>query len=393
MAAFDEAFYLSMYPDVNAAVKAGQYASGLAHYLSNGALEGRWGSGTLEYNEVSYRAANPDVVAAILAGTVSSGYQHYEAFGKYEGRLSSPYGVFDANYYNAEDPQYSSGALNFLTVGAKIGRSPSAKAYDEDGYLAKNPDVAAAVFQGVLPSGQAHYDLWGKAEGRNASGQAFDESDYLQRYPDVARAVQSGVIASGEAHFGATGFAELRIANYLGRTLDASAATKSFSLFGAAGNDSLTGGLGNDSLFGGAGMDTLIGGNGNDTLRGGEGKDQLTGGAGADVFLYNNYKEINDDVITDFQHGVDKIDLSAIRSITTFGDPSQPVVFIDTATFDGGVGVQLRVNYVNTSSGTDAVLTLETLKLHSFMSTAPNAVMTLTGVSSLSASDFILGAS
>jgi Ca2+-binding RTX toxin-like protein len=80
-------------------------------------------------------------------------------------------------------------------------------------------------------------------------------------------------------------------------------------LKGGTGNDKLYGFAGDDKLFGAEGKDTLIGGLGNDTLFGGAGKDLLTGDEGADVFGFLK-GEKGLDVITDFEAGVDKIDLS-----------------------------------------------------------------------------------
>ncbi|QQE67444.1 hypothetical protein GFS31_41570 (plasmid) [Leptolyngbya sp. BL0902] len=78
-------------------------------------------------------------------------------------------------------------------------------------------------------------------------------------------------------------------------------------LFGGAGNDILLGGSGNDDLFGGAGNDTLRGGNGHDTLIGGPGRDILIGGAGRDEFVL---QPRGNDIIRDFQDGVDELYLS-----------------------------------------------------------------------------------
>jgi serralysin len=83
------------------------------------------------------------------------------------------------------------------------------------------------------------------------------------------------------------------------------------TLNGAAGNDVLRGENGNDVLIGDAGNDTLIGGIGVDTL---------TGGADADTFMFESLTEMGTatrrDVITDFQTGVDKIDLWRLTSAT-----------------------------------------------------------------------------
>ena len=85
------------------------------------------------------------------------------------------------------------------------------------------------------------------------------------------------------------------------------------TLAGDAGNDTLDGGLGRDVLNGGLGDDTLIGGEGSDVLTGGKGWDVMTGGLGADVFKFSGKVYADGfDTITDFKHGSDKIDVSAI---------------------------------------------------------------------------------
>ena len=77
------------------------------------------------------------------------------------------------------------------------------------------------------------------------------------------------------------------------------------TLFGDEGNDELNGGAANDTLNGGAGNDALTGDRGTDTL---------TGGTGADVFYFSTRggtpsspPSSGDDIITDFEVGVDSI--------------------------------------------------------------------------------------
>ncbi len=76
-------------------------------------------------------------------------------------------------------------------------------------------------------------------------------------------------------------------------------------------DDLLFGGNGNDTLGGGAGEDTLLGGAGSDTLIGGTGFDTLVGGSGNDTFAFTA-RRFDEDVITDFAQGVDRIDVSAL---------------------------------------------------------------------------------
>lgn len=118
--------------------------------------------------------------------------------------------------------------------------------------------------------------------------------------------------------------------------------------------------------------DTLAGGAGNDTLYASQGRDQLTGGDGADRFVFAK-TPWNAGVITDFQDGADKIDLSAI--------------------FDA-------MGYQGTDPLADGVMTLQAengaTKVYVDIDGAggdwPFLITHLTGVapSSLSAADFIL---
>jgi Ca2+-binding RTX toxin-like protein len=81
---------------------------------------------------------------------------------------------------------------------------------------------------------------------------------------------------------------------------------------------------GNDTLDGGAGNDWLYGGTGNDRLIGGDGIDFMVGGAGVDTFVDQlnstsvalKQGSMSLDLITDFQPGVDKIDLTGIDANT-----------------------------------------------------------------------------
>ncbi len=77
---------------------------------------------------------------------------------------------------------------------------------------------------------------------------------------------------------------------------------------GTTGNDALAGTSGDDRLDGGSGADTLTGTLGDDVLMDGAGADRLSGGGGEDVFVLAADGEA--DTVTDFQLGVDRIDLS-----------------------------------------------------------------------------------
>ena len=82
-------------------------------------------------------------------------------------------------------------------------------------------------------------------------------------------------------------------------------------LRGSAGDDLLYGGAGADKLSGGVGNDVLDGGAGRDLLDGGKGSNTLTGGTGADTFRFTRLTG-QLDRITDFDIGIDSIDIDAL---------------------------------------------------------------------------------
>jgi Ca2+-binding RTX toxin-like protein len=93
------------------------------------------------------------------------------------------------------------------------------------------------------------------------------------------------------------------------------------TLKGDDGDDRLNGKRGDDRLDGGAGHDRLHGGAGRDTLTGGAGHDTLTGGADADTFVFapgDADGRHRPDRITDFQPGLDLLDMSRMDVAPSF---------------------------------------------------------------------------
>jgi hypothetical protein len=84
--AFDEAWYLSKYPDVAEAVKSGTYKSGRHHFVEVGYFEGRR-PGVFEVDEKWYIKNNPDVADGIKTGEIKSARQHFNEHGYEEGRF------------------------------------------------------------------------------------------------------------------------------------------------------------------------------------------------------------------------------------------------------------------------------------------------------------------
>jgi hypothetical protein len=103
------------------------------------------------------------------------------------------------------------GALNRARLGitALEGRDvPSTtNLFDANFYLARNPDVAAAVQRGVFTAEQ-HFRIHGDAEGRSGNA-LFDSATYVADNADVRDAVEHGVFTPFR-HFELHGQFEVR---------------------------------------------------------------------------------------------------------------------------------------------------------------------------------------
>jgi len=83
--------------------------------------------------------------------------------------------------------------------------------FDEEWYLARYPDIQAAVNQGVIASGWAHFRAVGYLEGRLGYQPVVDNEWYLNTYPDIAQAILEGKVASALEHYERFGYAEGRL--------------------------------------------------------------------------------------------------------------------------------------------------------------------------------------
>lgn len=108
---------------------------------------------------------------------------------------------FNEEWYLAQNPDVAAAvnaglltALDHFThYGATEGRSPLSF-FDVDFYLSQNPDVAQAVDAG-LASAVQHFLLYGVNEPRQISV-AINMDDYLSANPDVAEAVEMGQVSA-----------------------------------------------------------------------------------------------------------------------------------------------------------------------------------------------------
>ena len=122
----------------------------------------------------------------------------------------------------------------------------------------------------------------------------------------------------------------------------------------------IVGNKGDNTLNGMMGNDDLRGGKGNDVLVGGVGKDTMTGGLGNDRFDFNTVAEIGKgltrDVIKDFQHLIDDIDLATIDANGTALGHTFTFLATKGAAFTGAAG---QVRWFQQGTGATAVTIVE----------------------------------
>jgi serralysin len=163
-------------------------------------------------------------------------------------------------------------------------------------------------------------------------------------------------------------------------------------MLGGAGNDTLNGSSGNDWLIGGRDQDVLRGGIGADILRGGAGRDRMAGGYGADDFDFNAIAETGRtastrDVITDFQHNYDDIDLATIdANASAAGNNAFRFLATKGAAFTG-VNGQLHWYQIN-AAGTANDKTIIEADLNG--DRVADFQIELSGLKTLTAGDFVL---
>lgn len=169
---FDEAFYLSSYPDAAAEIRAGRFRSALDHYCRVGSRL------LLDPNEFFV-----------------SSYYHDRA------------GYHDRHRLRVRGRE---GTLlwHYLTVGLPNGFEP-VEFFDSRWYLDENDDVLRALRLGSVSSPLAHFLHHGGREGRNP-GPDFDSAQYLKRTPEARK------IADRDKRAGAFG-ALVRLGGVAGR--------------------------------------------------------------------------------------------------------------------------------------------------------------------------------
>ena len=84
----DEAWYRATYPDVDAAIVAGEYRSARQHFVAHGYFEGRRPFEP-EIDEAYYTRRYADIAPSVASGAVASALDHFIRHGYDEGRTPS----------------------------------------------------------------------------------------------------------------------------------------------------------------------------------------------------------------------------------------------------------------------------------------------------------------
>ena len=152
------------------------------------------------------------------------------------------------------------------------------------------------------------------------------------------------------------------------------------------------------------GNDYIVGNGGNDRIIAGLGADILTGGAGGDVFVFTSINDsapdqsglINNgslsplggqglrDIITDFTHGVDKIDLSAIDA-NTLAAGNQAFTWRGTGNFTAAPGQLIERLYDPVGTANDKTIIYGDINGDA----RADFQIELTGLKTITVSDFI----
>ncbi len=152
---------------------------------------------------------------------------------------------------------------------------------------------------------------------------------------------------------------------------------------GGNGVDTIKGNWVANTLIGNAGNDWINGLGGADRIMGGEGADTLIGGDGADDFAYSAANDSIDqlDVIKDFVHGLDDIDVAAIDANGAAAG-NAAFIFRGKSAFTG-VGAEVRFTHNAPNNVTNVLFDIDGNQIS-------DMTIHLTGLVTLDASDFIL---
>jgi GT2 family glycosyltransferase len=123
---FDPIWYCRTYPEIAAAIAAGQYRNALHHYLTNATPTAF--DPLPVFSERAYLATYQDIAGAVALGKCHRGYQHFLKEGAAELRAAGP--LLDLKWYVANNPEVRADLAagrardaftHYLTIGLPAG--------------------------------------------------------------------------------------------------------------------------------------------------------------------------------------------------------------------------------------------------------------------------------
>ncbi len=239
------------------------------------------------FDEQYYLSQYGFVKDAVAQGLVKSGLEHFQKYGQAAG-LTKVSRYFDEDTYLAQNPEiaslvrttnnqnvtFASGLDHFIQYGYEQGRINVSPEYNEDFYLANNRDLLPFIQNGTFKSGYQHFIKYGSKEGR--FGTSFFEPEYLKKNPGLVPFINSGALKTGRDHYFQFGQFE---------------ANRSATFVGSSGNDIITGvGVGNVEIIGvEVGVEYVYGAR-NYESKGSNEFDTLIGGSGHDKFVLGDFQ-------------------------------------------------------------------------------------------------------
>ncbi|MDO4698420.1 MAG: S8 family serine peptidase [Pasteurellaceae bacterium] len=233
------------------------------------------------------------------------------------------------------------------------------------------------LLKGENPNGQWKLQVFDVATGNTGTlhdwslsfyGKAYSGSDtyvYTDEFHnsqtvDVLNDMNGGIDTINAAAM--DGIIEVNLstgkANLAGKALTIINPQQIENVTGGDYNDTLTGNDAANLLIGGRGNDILTGLQGNDVLVGGLGNNTLTGGQGSDVFIIEK-KSNSQDVITDFQSGVDRLVFTGFESFSWSKQQRGTDTIIS---LENGQTVRLNNTQANTITSNNIVVTTDVFK-------------------------------
>jgi hypothetical protein len=272
-------------------------------------------SSATTFDAYEYIASYSDLIRT-FGNNPQAGFDHYIDYGYAEGRALDQFDGWEyiASYsdlINAFGPNPAAGAQHYVTYGYNEGRAVNL--FDGFEYLASNPDLITSV-GGNAAAGAQHYVMYGHNDGRAVN--LFDGLEYIASNPDLITCIGANAQA-GAQHYVTYGYNESRatdlfnaeayLANYSDLQAafgdDPNAAALHYIVYGM--NEGRT-----YQALPGAKFDAFVGNASANTMMVGSG-DTVTGGAGADTFFFKAPPS-TPATITDFTHGADSLQISAV---------------------------------------------------------------------------------